>query len=88
MIDSVKTASKPALTPEQFAHLGGGTVAYVKAMKSDEVLRLFPQVGPVQPNMTLYALLAADGSPIVLTDSKDAAVANAWEHDLHPVSVH
>ncbi len=88
MIESAKAAGKPVLTQEQFAHLGGGTVAYVKAMKSDEVLRLFPQVGPVQPNITLYALLAADGSPILLTDSKDAAVANAWEHDLHPVSVH
>jgi len=29
----------------------------------------------------------ADGTPIMLTDSKDAAIANAWEHQLETVSV-
>jgi hypothetical protein len=33
-------------------------------------------------------LLGADGSPILITDSKDAALANAWEHDLVTVSLH
>ena len=80
--------AKPFLTAEQFAHLGGGSVAYVKAIKGEDVQRLFPQVGAVQPNMTLFALLAADGSPIMLTDSKDAALANAWENNLEPESLH
>ena len=40
------------------------------------------------PGMDLFALLAADGSPILLTDSHDAATANAWEHDLQTVSLH
>lgn len=89
MIDTSNTSTlKPMLTPEQFAHLGGGAVAYVKAMKGVDVQRLFPQVGSVQPNMTLYALLAADGSPLMLTDSKDAALANAWENNLQPLSLH
>ena len=30
----------------------------------------------------LFALLGDDGSPIMLTDSRDAAIANAWEHEL------
>lgn len=84
-------ANKPlgsVMTAEQLAHLGDGTVAYVKAMKGSEVQRLFPQVGAIEANITLYALLAADGSPILLTDSKDAALANAWQHDLQPVSLH
>ena len=89
MIDTADNANnKPVLTPEQFAHLGGGAVAYVKAMKGEEVQRLFPQIDGVQPGMTLYALLGADGSLILLTDSKDAALANAWEHNLQPVSLH
>ena len=88
MIDTSNRTAKPTLTDEQLALLGGGTVAYVRAIKSEEVQRLFPQVGVVQPNVTLYALLAADGTPILLTDSKDAALANAWEHQLQPVSVH
>ncbi len=87
-MNAANKTSSPVMTPEQFAHLGGGTVAYVKAMKGSEVQRLFPQVGAIEANITLYALLGADGSPILLTDSKDAALANAWQHDLQPVSLH
>ena len=31
---------------------------------------------------------AADGTPIMLTDSREAAVANAWSQELETVSVH
>jgi len=33
-------------------------------------------------------VLGADGMPIALTDSRNAAIANAIENDLVPVSVH
>ena len=36
----------------------------------------------------LFVLHAADGTPIMLTDSREAAVANAWSHELETVSVH
>ena len=85
MIDAIKT--KP-LTAEQLAHLGGGQVAYVKPMSYEEVKRLFPQVEGLRPGVQLFALLNADGSPIMLTDSRDAAIANAWEHELQTVSLH
>ncbi len=77
-----------SMTPEQFAHLGGGEVAYVKPILSDDVARLFPQVEGVRPGIRLFALLNADGTPLMLTDSRDAALANAWEHKLHTVSLH
>jgi hypothetical protein len=38
--------------------------------------------------MKLYALHAADGTPIMLTDSREAAIANAWSNELQAVSVH
>ncbi|MBM3606942.1 MAG: DUF1150 domain-containing protein [Alphaproteobacteria bacterium] len=89
MINQTKPASPaPALTAEQFALLGGGDVAYVREMSSDEVIRLFPQIKGVQPGAKLFALIAADGSPILLTGSKDTALANAWENNLSTVSVH
>jgi hypothetical protein len=78
----------PALTPQEFAHLGDGAVAYVKAINSEDVSRLFPQAPALRPGVKLFALLGADGSPIMLTDSKDAAIANAWEHELETVSLH
>ena len=49
---------------------------------------LFPQVQGLKPGMQLFALVGANGEPIVLADSKDAAVANAWEHQLATVSLH
>jgi hypothetical protein len=88
-IDSDKTtAGAPDLTPQEFAHLGDGSLAYVKTISSEDVARLFPQAPPLKPGLKLFALLSADGSPIMLTDSKDAALANAWENELETVSLH
>ena len=76
------------LSPTDLAALGEGEVAYVKPMQSDEVQRLFPQAPAMDPGLQLFALLSANGTPILLTDSRDAAVANAWAHDLQTVSLH
>ncbi|HEY1940711.1 MAG TPA: DUF1150 domain-containing protein [Roseiarcus sp.] len=76
------------LTPHEFAHLGDGSIAYLKTIMSEDAQRLFPQAPAIRPGLKLFALLAADGSPIMLTDSKDAAIANAWEQELETVSVH
>ena len=88
MINAPDTLGPEGLTADQFAHLGEGAIAYVRPIKSEEALALFPQIEGLQPGMQLFALLAANGTPIVLADSKDAAEANAWEHQLATVSVH
>jgi hypothetical protein len=74
--------------PAELAALGEGQVAYVKPLQSDEVHRLFPQAPEIQAGLQLFALLSASGAPILLTDSRDAALANAWAHDLRTVSLH
>ncbi|MBO0734763.1 MAG: DUF1150 domain-containing protein [Methylocapsa sp.] len=79
---------QPLLTDEQLASLGGGQIAYLRPIRSEELSRLFPAAPPVQPGLQLFALLGADGTPIVVTDSRDAAVANALSHDLQMVSLH
>jgi hypothetical protein len=88
MIGSQNTKNETPFTPEQFAHLGGGSIAYVKQMTSDDVQRLFPNVPAMQPGLQLFALLGADGTPIMLSDSRDAAIANAWQNELSTVSLH
>jgi hypothetical protein len=89
MIDkSEVTIPHPFITAEQLAILGGGKIAYVKTMQSDEINRLFPQAPDLEPGVELFALLGADGTPILLTDSKEAAIANAWENELETVSLH
>jgi hypothetical protein len=76
------------LTNKELASLGGGRLAYVKAMRSEDVNRVFPEAPALQPGVTLFALVAADGSPIAVTMSRDAAVASALAHELETVSVH
>ena len=78
----------PAITQEALAHLGDGRLAYVKAVRSEDVADLFPQAPKIEPGIQLFALHAADGTPIMLTDTREAALANAWSHELEPVSVH
>ena len=75
------------LEPAELAALGEGQVAYVKPIRSDEVNALFPQAPAMAPGLNLFALLSASGTPILLTDSRDAALANAWAHDLQTVSL-
>ena len=89
MIDNQEKTVQPIrLSPADLAALGEGQVAYVKPMSSDDVRRLFPQAPELAPGLPLFALLSASGAPILLTDSRDAAVANAWAHDLQTVSLH
>jgi hypothetical protein len=88
VLDRSSLEFAPTMSKEDLAALGDGEVAYVKAMRSDEAQRLFPQVPPMAPGIKLFALLSADGSPITLTDSRDVAITSAWDHELVPVSVH
>jgi hypothetical protein len=78
----------PVITQEALAHLGDGQLAYVKAIRSEDVAALFPQAPQLQPGIKLFALHAADGTPIMLTDTREAAVANAWSQELEAMSVH
>jgi hypothetical protein len=76
------------MTDQAFSILGGGKVAYVKPIRSEDVQSLYPQAPELQPGMKLFALHAADGTPILVTDSREAAIANAMTHELETVSVH
>ena len=76
------------ISPEALAVLGGGRIAYVKPIRSEDVQKQYPEAPQLEPGTLLYALHAADGTPIMLTDSREAAVANAWSQELETVSVH
>jgi hypothetical protein len=80
--------TEAAISPEALAQLGDGAIAYVKTIRSEDVPALFPQAPHIAPGLKLFALHAADGTPIMLTDSREAAEANAWSQELEMVSVH
>ena len=76
------------ISAEALQGLGGGKLAYVKTIRSEDVQKHFPQAPELAPGTLLYALHAADGTPILLTDSREAAIANAWRQELETVSLH
>jgi hypothetical protein len=78
----------PVMSELELAKLGGGEVAYIKVMTADEVERMFPAVTDVPRGINFYALHAADGTPLALTDSRQAAVGHALGDELEIASVH
>jgi hypothetical protein len=81
-------AVHPAITQDALARLGDGQIAYVKSIRSEDVPSLFPQAPQIAAGLELFVLHAADGTPMMLTDTREAALANAWSQSLQPVSVH
>ena len=62
------------LTAEQLSALGVSHIAYVK---------------PVVVNgMAGFAIHAADGTPMALTDDRATAMAAIMQHEMMPLSVH
>jgi hypothetical protein len=87
-MNTVSEFSKPQISPEALAHLGDGQIAYIRPIRSEDVPAMFPQAPQIAPGLELFALLAADGTPIMVTDTREAAVANAWSNELQTLSVH
>ncbi|HYN26721.1 MAG TPA: DUF1150 domain-containing protein [Burkholderiales bacterium] len=83
----IVTSPVPVMSMTELARLGGGKVAYIKVMTPDEAKELFPAVEGLPTGIDLYALHAADGTPLVLTDSHQAAVGHAMGDELEIASV-
>lgn len=83
-----KAPAPPIMSMSEFAKLGGGKVAYIKIMSTDEAKELFPAVEGLPAGIDLFALHAADGTPLALTDSRQAAVGHAMGDELEIASVH
>lgn len=76
------------MSEEEFAALGDGEVAYIREMTADEASRAFPTIDGLPDDINIFALHAADGSPIALTDDRDAAIEHAMGDELEIASVH
>lgn len=77
-----------AMSMSELAKLGGGKVAYIKVMTPDEAKEMFPAIEGLPSGINLYALHAADGTPLALTDSRQAAVGHAMGDELEIASLH
>ncbi len=76
------------MTAHELATLGGGVVGYIKMLTSDEASRMFPAIEGLPQGISLFSLHAADGTPLALTDTKQAAIGHAIDDDLEIASLH
>ncbi|CAM5382648.1 DUF1150 family protein [Mesorhizobium sp. NPDC059054] len=83
-----RTIERLTMTNSELAHLGEGSVAYLRKVSSDDLRGRFPGLEEIQPGMELWALFAANGQPILLSDARDRALAGAMENDLTTVAIH
>ena len=83
-----RTDERPTMTSGEFAHLGEGSVAYLRKVSSDDLRDRFPGLDEIAPGMELWALFGASGEPILLSDARDRALAGAMENDLITVAIH
>ena len=76
------------ISPTELAGIGEGVVAYLREIDGEELRGKFPDIPEIAPGTKLWALFAANGRPILLTDERDSAIAGAMQNDLVTVSLH
>lgn len=63
-------------------------IAYLKKVCTDDLAKSFPDLPPMTPGITLWALFGETGYPILLSDERSTALAEANEHELQIVTLH
>jgi hypothetical protein len=82
------TKKNVELTAQDLALLGEGALGYIKEIEIKEARRLLGSQANVAPNSKLFCLYNADGTPVSISGSKEAAIGSAFEHELTAMSVH
>lgn len=85
MMNEKKTVD---LSPQDLALLGEGALGYIREIEVNEAKRLLGGQASVSPESKLFCLYNADGTPVSISGSKEAALGSAFEHELMAMSVH
>ncbi len=75
-------AERTTMSHEQLAALGGNRVAYIRAIRSEEVAFLCADAPILPAGHCVFVLHAADGTPILLADSREAVMADAASQQI------
>ncbi len=76
------------LSREELARLGGGVLGYVREIAVHDAKALLGPEMAIPPQARLFALYNADGTPVSISGTREAALGSAFEHELVPASVH
>ena len=86
---NIDLTKKPEdVSAQDLAILGGGTLRYIKEIGATDAIKLLGPKINVPDDAKLFCLYAADGTPMSISGTREAAIANAMEHELLTVSVH
>jgi hypothetical protein len=80
--------SPAAMSSETFATLGENRLAYIRAVRSEDVAFLCAEAPVLAPGYRVFVLHAADGTPMLLAESRESAMADAASNQIETVSVH
>lgn len=83
-----RRARQSKSTRAELAKIGDGSIAYIKEMTSAQAKAMFPAIDGLPTGINLFALHSADGTPLALTDSRDAALGHAIGDALEVRSLH
>ena len=76
------------LSVEALAAMGGGAIGYVREIGAADAAKLLGHRLALKPQDKLFCLYNADGSPISISQTREAALGSATEHELVAASVH
>ncbi len=85
---SSRPAAVVAMSACDVATLAWRRLAYIRIARSEDVGFFCPEAPLLAPGRDVFVLYAADGTPILVTDSHESAVANATSEELEALSVH
>lgn len=81
-------STKKTWSVEALAALGGPKLVYVREVLAGDLSGRVEGLDGIPANTKLYAVHAADGTPMAVVDNREMAFAGARQHDFEPVSVH
>ncbi|EJF83513.1 MULTISPECIES: DUF1150 family protein [Bartonella] len=79
---------KQSLSFQNTSYSDAGQIAYLKKVCTDDLAKNFPDLPPMTPGITIWALFGETGYPIILSDERSIALAGANEHELQIVTLH
>ena len=76
------------MTREELAALGRGEVAYVRSIDANAAKGILGPEASVPAGTEFFCLYLADGTPVSISGSREAALQSAAQHDLMTIAVH
>jgi hypothetical protein len=75
------------LTPAQFMALGGNAVVYLKPMRGSELAEMMGQP-ELAEDEEFHLVVSADGSPLLIADSRESATEWLSDKNYGIVTLH